>query len=350
MTTRRGCRGVKFFLAVQYVAVIILILIPNSYAQDLLLLDELKKTVYQRLDDYNEANEREDLDALLRFVNTDSEWYKRGYEESLQGEFKFFDSIGIITRNREIRWTQYGLQKQPGKALIEEDVVWWGYPAGSNMPIINEYHVIRELVENGDGWKLSRLETESSEEGIYISKGVISLGQERVEEARTQFKHALAITSNSGRALGYLGLSYAFFGNREVASQYLLRAVEANSSLMPFWYILAIQYAELGDYEKGAKVLERSISRSPRNKWSRWYLGQYYLETKDYEGALQAFETIRVMFPDSPIGFFGKGLVFEVQRKTEQAIEAFQQVCKIAPFSNYTNDAKKHLDILSKGK
>ncbi len=155
--------------------------------------------------------------------------------------------------------------------------------------------------------------------------------QEAVEQifrAQEQFERdsfALALTNPGGGYMGFLdiienyggtpagntaryyaGVSYLNLGKFEAARDYL-KDFDAEGNVMPImkYGALGDAFSELQDFDSAMKNYQRAVDAGENSLLTPYYLkklGLLHERNGNFAEAKEAYETIRMEYPDSPVG------------------------------------------------
>jgi tetratricopeptide (TPR) repeat protein len=208
---------------------------------------------------------------------------------------------------------------------------------------------------------------------LFVSLGNIYLQLNRLEEAETNFKRALAINENTAAA--QYGLGQAALSKRSYpdAASHLEKALALAPESNRLHYALAMAYRGLGKLDQAQSHLALSGTVGVRVsdplvdglqdliKGARLHLirGRTALEARRFSDAVEAFQQAVAAQPDSLPAHFNLGAALSQTGDLAGAVAQFEEVLRLDPNhpdahynlglllsqSNHGEEAIKHLQV-----
>ncbi len=79
------------------------------------------------------------------------------------------------------------------------------------------------------------------------------------------------------------------------------------------------------------KHLEEILRLDPHNLFALAHLQQYYAQEGEFEKARHALETLKRLYPNEPVTFFGEGLLYDQMQDFEKALIAYDKAIQANP-------------------
>jgi protein O-GlcNAc transferase len=235
---------------------------------------------------------------------------------------------------------------------------------------------------------------------IHYQEGVKLLKEHHIDAAIEKFNRAIQVNPQYSEAYRYLGLAYGQKKLWEEASQNLQKAVTYQPDDLQSLKNLGVAYLQQKKFTEAIQALEKLLQKTPEDEKAKSYLmmaveghqqqqaiaesqkpatsaetleesasdieippsqeklppkrnpvqelldkGAEYLNNAQYNQAIEAFQEICRIDPNNSNGYFGLGMVYEKRKDVAKAVEAYQKVLELNPNDNL---AKENLKFLKK--
>ena len=177
---------------------------------------------------------------------------------------------------------------------------------------------------------VERTPEEASAEA-YFAQGVLLDGQDRLDEAETAYRNAIACDPEWGRSYYGLGVVLHQQDQVEEAEAYLRKAI----ALEPAWSRahngLAILLRMNGRMEEARERAKRAVELAPNNVASRNNYGNLLVRLERYEEAVEEYRVAIAVAPDHPAPYYNLACVSSLQGKHEEAYEYLEHAIDLDP-------------------
>lgn len=119
----------------------------------------------------------------------------------------------------------------------------------------------------------------------HLSLGTFYLQSGKVDAAREQFTRALDLQKDNARALIGLARLELAKGEDSSATKYLERAIKADESFTPAYYLQGYAVGRHGDFEKAASYFSKAAEINPLDHDINVYQGKMFEENARFEQA-----------------------------------------------------------------
>lgn len=239
-------------------------------------------------------------------------------------------------------------------------------------------------------------QTTVQDAALYYQEGIQLLRKKQVDAAIEQLNKALQINPQYNEAYRYLGLAYGQKNLWADASQVLQKAITYKPDDLIALKNLGVAYLRQKQYAEAEHVLQQALQYAPDDEKAQSYLakaiqgkkkeqtsngvsqppsgsngeqpssstenkaaaqrnpvqdlldkGVICLDNAQYNKAIEAFQEVTRLAPDNSDGYYGLGLVYEKRQDWAKAISAYQKAVELNP-----NDlpAKESLRFVKKQK
>jgi tetratricopeptide (TPR) repeat protein len=129
----------------------------------------------------------------------------------------------------------------------------------------------------------------------------------------------------------YKALSLLGKGEKELAKQDLLKAVELNPRLLDARLILAEFYLRERDQNLAREQIEGALKLSPRHTRALMLKGNLKILEGDVKSAEATFKEVVDLAPDYVPGYVRLGLLFNLSKRKEDALKSFEKALELDP-------------------
>jgi tetratricopeptide (TPR) repeat protein len=203
----------------------------------------------------------------------------------------------------------------------------------SEMKYVEDYDP-QALAENIEALRaLGYVQTDAEESSpeIHNNLGNAHLRRGEIDEARTEFRKALALDPNNADALLNLGSIARVKGNAGEAEHYVERALRVNPNSIG-------ALAELAELKRGRNELPESIrlyrealALHDSNPGLYLGLGDSLQRAGRYAEAEAAFKRVLELDPDSFEARYNLGVTYGQQQRTEEAMRYYEAALTLHP-------------------
>jgi type IV pilus assembly protein PilF len=109
---------------------------------------------------------------------------------------------------------------------------------------------------------------------------------------------------------------------------------------------LGLAYLEKGDYPKALSQLRSVAANYPKDPRGRMNLGRVYFAMDKVELAIDEYKKALESNHDYANAYYNLGLAYLKKKESHAAMSAFQEVLRIAPYSEIGQLSKEYLDTL----
>ena len=170
--------------------------------------------------------------------------------------------------------------------------------------------------------------------GNYIAcynLGLVSMQQNKLDEALAQFQHAIQIKSDYADAYNNIGSAYGRLNRLQDEAEAYKQAIKLNPQLVLAWCNLGVVYGKLGRVQDEIKAYRHATQLKPDSFQAYFYLGVTYDETGRFQEAADAFSQAIRINPYDAQTYQNLGAVCEKLGRYHDAGEAYKQAVRIKP-------------------
>ncbi|MBP9092849.1 tetratricopeptide repeat protein [bacterium] len=184
----------------------------------------------------------------------------------------------------------------------------------------------------------------------FFNKAVKEHLSGQLAQAIADYKAALAIDPELGDAHSNLGLAYNQQHNYANALAEFRKALAVNPSDAITYNGVGAALRAQKDVPGAIKNWETSVKLNPKLAVAHYNLGTAYESQGDLDRAMVSYES--ATRNDQRLGeaFYRMGLIMMKKHKSEEAKEQFKRALKISENSDYSEDARLKLAVISKAK
>jgi putative PEP-CTERM system TPR-repeat lipoprotein len=155
------------------------------------------------------------------------------------------------------------------------------------------------------------------------------LAETKLDKARTEYEHALAIDDRSASAK--LGLARVAFANKELdrAEQLVAEAIDSEPDLAKLWSFRAELEKAKGEAEKAEVSYGRAIELRHINYADRANRALLRVQLNKLDGAKEDVEQIKKNAPNYFMGHYADGIVKLAEKKYPEAQAAFDESLRL---------------------
>ena len=135
-------------------------------------------------------------------------------------------------------------------------------------------------------------------EAIY-GLGIISQYEEKFEDAKSHFEHALDSYGENGAILNSYGVVTANLGDNESAKESFRKAVQIDPTFLDAQKNLAEIYIATKEYEKGIAAYQEILKQHEDDTESLLNVARLYFETGDIDSTRYILERVLEFEPDN---------------------------------------------------
>lgn len=273
--------------------------------------------------------------------------------------------------------SDYNLEKQIQRQQIQHDIM--------SDPVERDTRTAGELEELGDRYLvrgdinrayiyyMKGLGVEPDNVSITHKQGALLLRKNKFIEAETVYKKLLAVDSKDAIALEGLGKAYFFLGKLMESEPLFLTVLENKPDQWQAHEFLGLIYSRQQKYDQAKERFYEALSFQPRNVSVNNNLGVTFYLSGNFEEAARIFKGLttisnkRIIHNNLALAYFriGRfdealesfkqgadveamaynlmGCEFLIDKKYEQAVEAFEQAIELYP--KFYPSAHKNLDV-----
>ncbi|TDJ69292.1 MAG: tetratricopeptide repeat protein [Proteobacteria bacterium] len=168
------------------------------------------------------------------------------------------------------------------------------------------------------------------QEGLKL-RGTLSLGSGDAAAAIADYRAALRDDANNPDLLRLLARAHLINGEVELATDTLLKGIEAEPSAISLRADLVNIYSQRQELDRAVGQLDEVIKLQPKNAKAYEGLFKIRVHQKDWTKALEITERIKTAFPTKPTGFYFAGLVHQAEKRLPESIEQFESALAVSP-------------------
>lgn len=216
----------------------------------------------------------------------------------------------------------------------------------------------------------------------HYQMGLSFLGEKNVTGALIEFAEAEKLTPDDPELLNQLGLAYYYKKKYGLAEEKYLRAIRLRSHFPEARNNLAVNYLEMKrwddaiaqlkivtddiffpnqenavinlgltylgkeDYRNALKVLLGAVNASPQNPVTRMNLGRVYLAMGKTGDAVSELKGALGIYKDYAMAHYYLGVAYQTLKDVPAARNSFNEVIRIAPYTEMSQLATERLDQL----
>lgn len=132
-----------------------------------------------------------------------------------------------------------------------------------------------------------------------------------------------------------LGLGYLERNHPDIARQRLQKALALNSKYAPANDAMGLVWQMEGEQELAEEFFKKAISDDNKFNRAHHHLGRLYLQQKKFDKAIKeiSYASNDPYYEHRPEAFNDLALTYYHQNKVEQAINAYMQTLRLAPYN-----------------
>jgi tetratricopeptide (TPR) repeat protein len=192
----------------------------------------------------------------------------------------------------------------------------------------------RALAENIEALRaLGYVQTEAEESSpeIHNNLGNAQLRRGEIDEARAEFREALALDPNNADALLNLGAIARLKGNAAEAEHYVERALRVNPNSIGALAELAELKRDRGELQESIRLYHEALGLHDSNPALYLGLGDSLARAGRYPEAEAAFARVLELDPDSFEARYNLGVTYGQQQRTEDAMRYYRAALELQP-------------------
>ncbi len=247
--------------------------------------------------------------ALMAAPDDPGLWMRQG--QVLRTLGRYHEALAAYERALALQPQQPGLSRAlGGKASVLE-----------RLGRLDEARLLLERV----------LETETSDAWTHYNLGNVLSGQERYEEAISQYKCAIRLDRNHPAAWGGWASVLRRQGRLEKSLIYFNRALRVNPGSAWTWNEKAQALVALARYDEAMLAFERAIEAAPNETLYRFHRADTLISMNHYKEALADLEKIVERDPDHQRAWTRMGLTLRRLNRLGDSIRAYGRALEIDP-------------------
>lgn len=216
----------------------------------------------------------------------------------------------------------------------------------------------------------------------HYQMGLSFLGEKNTTRALIEFAEAEKLTPDDPELLNQLGLAYFYKKKYDLAEEKYLRAIklrahfpEARNNIgvnyleMKRWddaiaqlkivtediffpnqenAVINLGLAYLGkkDYRNASRIFLGAVNANPQNPLARMNLGRVYLAMGKSEAAVAELKDALGIYRDYAMAHYYLGIAYQTMKDIQAARASFNEVIRIAPYTEMSQLATERLDQL----
>lgn len=216
----------------------------------------------------------------------------------------------------------------------------------------------------------------------HYQMGLSFLGEKNATRALIEFAEAEKLTPDDPELLNQLGLAYYYKKKYDLAEEKYLRAIRLRSHFPEARNNLAVNYLEMKrwddavgqlkivtddiffqnqenavinlglaylgkeDYRNAQRVFLGAVNANPQNPLARMNLGRVYLSMGKTEAAVAELKDALGIYRDYAMAHYYLGIAYQTQKDVQAARNSFNEVIRIAPYTEMSQLATERLDQL----
>ena len=192
------------------------------------------------------------------------------------------------------------------------------------------YATTQELSEALDATRRA-ISADPKDGTLYYRLGEIYLALNQNAEARRSFAQALTLERNFSQARLQLARFALRDGRVETASNYLITAVEHESTLVEARRLLSMALWADGQYENSIEQLKAALHLSPRDERLRIALAGVLISARKFNDAEQTLQEAILAFPDSGPAHYSLARLYETLGRGQEALSELEEAIEIKP-------------------
>jgi tetratricopeptide (TPR) repeat protein len=164
-----------------------------------------------------------------------------------------------------------------------------------------------------------------------ILRGDIALSQGQVQAAITDLRAVLRDQPNAVTVMRTLARAYQRNDELDLAEQTVRAAVQIAPQDAQTRLDLAQMLIDAKKWDEAAMLLEQIVAIDPRSNRARELLCQLQMAQRNYSAALATAQNIQLATPESGLGFYLAGRVYELQQQPDKAAGVYEQALRRQP-------------------
>ena len=176
---------------------------------------------------------------------------------------------------------------------------------------------------------------------IYFQIGHVHELQKDFNQAKQSYERVLQVNPNHAKVLQQLGWLYHHnteWGNQDIAIQFLMRSIEADTNDGQTWYLLGRCYMNQHKYRKAYDAYQQAVYRDSRNPTFWCSIGVLYYQINQYRDALDAYSRAIRLNPFLSEVWYDLGTLYESCKQISDSLDAYQRAADLDPTNEHIQD------------
>jgi tetratricopeptide (TPR) repeat protein len=275
------------------------------------------------------ATRYQHLPVLGRFYESRKKWdqAEKIYLESVESAPKedvapLMNLGGYYARRRSYEKALEALKK--ASALKKDDP--------NILASIAQLHFDFKKMKDAEDMVGEVLEKDKGHVGVTFLKGRLYLIRKDFDNALECFDFVVREDSRNAMAHYYKALCLMGKGDRKLAEQDLLQAVELKSDLLDARLILAESYLRERNQRLARQQIESALELAPNHTTALTLQGNLKIQERDLKGAELALQRVIELVPDYAAGYVRLGMLYNILGRSEDARASFEKAIELNPF------------------
>ena len=168
-----------------------------------------------------------------------------------------------------------------------------------------------------------------------VLRGMLDLGQQRLDDARATFKRVLENAPDNVEARRGLMRAELAAGNADLAREEVERLLESSQDDIELWLIKGELDIHDGNREAARESFEKALALAPRNPLALLGVSRVLIDLGELDGASNYLDQIGDATSDPRVSFL-RARISETRGDTASALQHLRQVLQLAPMHRQT--------------
>src|SRR3990167_8743330 len=163
----------------------------------------------------------------------------------------------------------------------------------------------------------------------------------KFNQAKQSYERVLQVNPNHAKVLQQLGWLYHHnteWGNQDIAIQFLMRSIEADTNDGQTWYLLGRCYMNQHKYRKAYDAYQQAVYRDSRNPTFWCSIGVLYYQINQYRDALDAYSRAIRLNPYLSEVWYDLGTLYESCNQIADSLDAYQRAAELDPNNKHIHE------------
>lgn len=168
-----------------------------------------------------------------------------------------------------------------------------------------------------------------------LLRGKIALTLGKPDDAIIALRSVLKDQPRSVEVLSLLAEGHLLKGEKALARESLLKAVDTNPSDLSARLKLAQFLGKIKEYDDGLEVVKKSLKQSPNHQETLLLNVDLLIAKRDYQKAESELRKYNNLFPNQAAGYYRMGQIYVTQNKLSDAITEFENALQKSNANSY---------------